>query len=37
MAKLKNKFKYLLTLIVPFFGTAVTAQESEEPRSWISC
>jgi len=33
MAKLKNKFKYLLTLVVPFFGTAVMAQDSEEPKS----
>ena len=33
MAKLENKLKYLLTLIVPFFGTTVMAQDSEEPKS----
>ena len=33
MAKLKNRFKYLLTLVVPFFGTALSAQDTPEPNS----
>ena len=33
MAKLKNRFKYLLTLVVPFLGTALIAQDAPAPKS----
>ena len=33
MAKLKNRFKYLLTLVVPFIGTALIAQDAPAPKS----